>query len=185
MNTQTVEYTCSAGDLGLIPGLGGFPEGGHGNPLQYSCLENPHGQRSLVCYSPWGLQRVGHDWVTKHTWILNSSCEKLSNGEKDFRILIVQRVTSYSLFVCRKTEKLKMGGEGKFTAEASTKYSRNILLCTLKITVCSERKCWQEMSCVCEGRWAKKKADEYSFSHKKKISSKWSLKTYVLVTIDK
>ena len=28
-------------DVGLIPGLGRFPEGGHGNPLQYSCLENP------------------------------------------------------------------------------------------------------------------------------------------------
>ena len=42
------------GDLGLIPGLGRSPGGGHGNPLQYSCLENPHGQRSLVGYSPWG-----------------------------------------------------------------------------------------------------------------------------------
>ena len=30
------------------------PGGGHGNPLQYSCLENPHGQRSLAGYSPWG-----------------------------------------------------------------------------------------------------------------------------------
>ena len=39
-------------DAGLIPGLGIFPGGGHGNPLQYSCLENPHGQRSLVGYSP-------------------------------------------------------------------------------------------------------------------------------------
>ena len=29
-------------------------EGGHGNSLQYSCLENPHGQRSWVGYSPWG-----------------------------------------------------------------------------------------------------------------------------------
>ena len=28
-------------DAGLIPGLGKFPEGGHGNPFQYSCLENP------------------------------------------------------------------------------------------------------------------------------------------------
>ena len=28
--------------------------GGHSNPLQYSCLENPHGQRSLASYSPWG-----------------------------------------------------------------------------------------------------------------------------------
>ena len=28
-------------DMGLIPGLGRFPEEGHGNPLQHSCLENP------------------------------------------------------------------------------------------------------------------------------------------------
>ena len=32
------------------------PGGGHGNPLQYSCLENPSGQRSLVGYSPWGFK---------------------------------------------------------------------------------------------------------------------------------
>ena len=31
---------CSAGDLGLIPGLGRSPGEGNGNPLQYSCLEN-------------------------------------------------------------------------------------------------------------------------------------------------
>ena len=37
------ESTCNAGDLGLIPGLGRTPGGGHGNLLQYSCLENPHG----------------------------------------------------------------------------------------------------------------------------------------------
>ena len=38
-------------DVGLIPELGRSPEGGHGNPLQYSCLENPYGQRSLAGYS--------------------------------------------------------------------------------------------------------------------------------------
>ena len=38
----------------MIPGLGRSPGAGHGNTLQYSCLENPHGQRSLVGYSPWG-----------------------------------------------------------------------------------------------------------------------------------
>ena len=32
---------CNAGDLGSIPGLGRSPEEGNGNPLQYSCLENP------------------------------------------------------------------------------------------------------------------------------------------------
>ena len=42
------------GDLGLIPGSGRSPGGRNGNPLQYSCLENPCGQRSLVGYSPCG-----------------------------------------------------------------------------------------------------------------------------------
>ena len=45
-------------DAGLIPLLGRFPGGGHVNPLQYSCLENPHGQRSLVGYSPWGCKEL-------------------------------------------------------------------------------------------------------------------------------
>ena len=40
-------------DSGSIPGLGRFSREGQGNPLQYSCLENPHGQRSLEGYSPW------------------------------------------------------------------------------------------------------------------------------------
>ena len=35
------EYTCNAGDLGSIPELGQSPGEGNGNPLQYSCLENP------------------------------------------------------------------------------------------------------------------------------------------------
>ena len=50
------ESACNAGDPSLIPRLGGSPGGGHGNPLQYSCLENPHGQRSLADYSPWGYK---------------------------------------------------------------------------------------------------------------------------------
>ena len=39
-------------DVGLIPGLERSPGGGHGSPLQYSCLENPQGQRNLVGYGP-------------------------------------------------------------------------------------------------------------------------------------
>ena len=35
------ESACNAEDLGLIPGSGRSPGGGHGNPFQYSCLENP------------------------------------------------------------------------------------------------------------------------------------------------
>ena len=47
------ESACNVGNLGLIPGLGRSPGGGRGNPRQYSCLENLHGQRSLKGYSPW------------------------------------------------------------------------------------------------------------------------------------
>ena len=52
------EYTCNAGGPSSIPGLGRSPGEGHSNPLQYSCLENPHGQRSLVGYSPWGHKEL-------------------------------------------------------------------------------------------------------------------------------
>ena len=52
------ESTCNVGDLGSIPGLGRSLGGGHGNPLQYSCLENPHGQSSLEGYSPRGHKEL-------------------------------------------------------------------------------------------------------------------------------
>ena len=60
--------TGGSGDTGLIPGLGRSPGGGNGNPLQYSCLENPMdgepgGLQSI------GLQRVGHNLVTDHACI--------------------------------------------------------------------------------------------------------------------
>ena len=48
------ESAHNVGDLGSIPGSGRSPGGGHGNPLQYSCLKNPHGQWSLAGYSPLG-----------------------------------------------------------------------------------------------------------------------------------
>ena len=53
------EFACNVGDLGLISGLGRSPGRGHGNPLQYSCLENPHGQRSLAAT----VHRVTKSWT--------------------------------------------------------------------------------------------------------------------------
>ena len=47
------------GDLGSIPWLGGSPGEGHGNPHQYSSVENHYKQRSLVSYSPWGHKESG------------------------------------------------------------------------------------------------------------------------------
>ena len=61
------ESACNAGDPSLIPGSGRSPSGdGPGNPLQYSCLENPSGQRSLMGYSPWG--RSGSDMTENATY---------------------------------------------------------------------------------------------------------------------
>ena len=74
------ESSCNLGDLGLIPGLGRSPGGGRGNPLQCSCLENPHGQRSLADYSQWGhkesdtTERLG-----AHTHTQSSSMEHFIN----------------------------------------------------------------------------------------------------------
>ena len=48
--SDSKESTRNAGDLDSIPGLGRSSGGGHGNPLQYSYLENPHRQWSLAGY---------------------------------------------------------------------------------------------------------------------------------------
>ena len=52
-NSAAKEYACKAGDPGSIPKSGRSPGVGRGYPLQHSCLENPHGQKSLTDYSPW------------------------------------------------------------------------------------------------------------------------------------
>ena len=71
------ESTCNAGDLGSIPGSERSPGGGHGNPLQYSCLENPMDKRSLAGYSPWGC-KVGQPEATERT--RTSLLEACSSG---------------------------------------------------------------------------------------------------------
>ena len=68
--SDSKESACNSGDLGSILGLGTSAGGGHGNPLQYYCLENPHGQRSLVGYSPQGHKES--DAIknsTAQTWV--------------------------------------------------------------------------------------------------------------------
>ena len=64
----------NAGDLSSIPGSGRSPGEGNGNPLQYSCLENPVEGRSLVGYSPWGRKESDttewlHIHVQKMWWL--------------------------------------------------------------------------------------------------------------------
>ena len=92
------ESACNAGDPGWIPGSGRSPGGGHGNPLQFSCLENPM-DRAVWGLHPMGSQRVGHDWAT------NTS---------DGLALLIERQHSQALLgwtlcnlICTATEKVE------------------------------------------------------------------------------
>ena len=53
---ESASSAGATGGLSSVPGSGRSPGGGHGNPLQCSCLENLHGQRNLVSYRPQGLK---------------------------------------------------------------------------------------------------------------------------------
>ena len=55
---------ANAGDARLIPGSGRSPGEGNGNPLQYTCLENLHGQRNLAGYSSQGCKESDMTEVT-------------------------------------------------------------------------------------------------------------------------
>ena len=72
------ESAYNAGDLGLILGLGRSPGGRHGNPLQYTGLENPM-VRGAWWATVHGVQRVGHDWVTDHSWEASLAASQQGN----------------------------------------------------------------------------------------------------------
>ena len=80
--SDSKESVCNAEDRGSTPGLWRSPGGGHGNPLQYSCLDNPLGQRNLEGYSPWRCKEsdttqwlsTAHGLRIKKEW-LNSEWE--------------------------------------------------------------------------------------------------------------
>ena len=78
------ECACSARDSGSIPGWGRSPGGGHGNPLQHSCLGKSQRQRTLVSYSPWShkesdmTERLSHTHTHTHTHTHKADDGKLS-----------------------------------------------------------------------------------------------------------
>ena len=88
---------ANAGDIrdtGLIPGSGRAPGGEHGNPLQYSCLENPMHPGRLVSI---GLQRVRHNWsylVRTHTL---EYCTKILQRKKDSKDVILKCIKIHSM----------------------------------------------------------------------------------------
>ena len=64
------ESICQARDVGLIPGLGRSPGEENGNPLQYSCLENPLDSGEPGGLQSMGLQRSSHNLLTEQAHIL-------------------------------------------------------------------------------------------------------------------
>ena len=81
MALEVKKLPVKAGDLRdvfLIPGLGRYPGGGHGNPLQYFYLGKSQGQRSLVSYSPQGLREVDTTEVTSYLFYFSSIKEFVS-----------------------------------------------------------------------------------------------------------
>ena len=70
------ESTCKAGDMSSIPGSGRSPGGGHGNPLQYSCLENPMDRGA------WEAHRVTKSQTQLKPLSTAHRTEGMKNGEK-------------------------------------------------------------------------------------------------------
>ena len=92
------ESACNARDLGSVPGLGRSPGAGHGNPLQYSGLENPHAQRSLVGCSPWShkdsdttvrLSVAQHKHRNLEIHEVENDAETATTIVRDFNILLL------------------------------------------------------------------------------------------------
>ena len=91
-----VHFSLLQNDILLYVYIAHFSTGeGDGNPLQHSCLENPHRQRILVRYSPWG-RRVECYWATKHstahiTFLIHSLMKELLGS---FYLLAIRKVMS-------------------------------------------------------------------------------------------
>ena len=92
---------ADAEDMSLIPGLGRSPGEGNGNPLQYSCLENPIERGAWWAAVHEGHKRVGHDLVTKRQQQWQLFCVNRLYFLKQFNVWRqTKRAPVYSLLPC-------------------------------------------------------------------------------------
>ena len=94
------EYTCSAGDAGdggLIPGSGRSRRGGHGNPLQDSCLENPM-DRGAWWATVHGVAKSQTQLSDSHTHIPSPLCLKAQRNEKTSKLLNIPKWAKILMF---------------------------------------------------------------------------------------
>ena len=85
---------ASAGDPGSIPGLGISPEGGHGNPLQYSCLENPM-DRGAWQATVHGVEKESVEQLSIYTQ------PKLTMGANTYRTYCAPGLLQVSSFIAQ------------------------------------------------------------------------------------
>ena len=92
MVAQTVRASAyNAGDPGSIPGLGRSPGEGNGNPLQYSCLENPmDGGATDGCYSPWGRKESDTTEPLYCITLDPAGGEKMGGGVLEYKLSCVK-----------------------------------------------------------------------------------------------
>ena len=110
-----VQYlACNAGDPGSILGLGRCPGEGNSSPLQCSCLEKSHGQRSLAGYGPWG--RTESDTAERLTnpCALYSAVQGLALSEEALRVTGWRRE--------RRQETVELKGHQQYEMEDKLKY---------------------------------------------------------------
>ena len=111
--SDSKESACNVGDLGSIPGLRRSPGGGHGNPLQYSHLENPmdRGAWQTTVHSVLKNQTRLSNWA--HSGLLRELKEllKLSHKKPFFGRSFLDIITRWMTLNNRK---LTSSGTGKF-----------------------------------------------------------------------
>ena len=85
-NIDIIEKTCRPN---ISHGWRRSPGQGNGNLFQYSCMEKPHEQRSLVGYSPWGHEESDTTWQLNHSISHKHRCKikLLANQEGCFRLI--------------------------------------------------------------------------------------------------
>ena len=104
-------------DADWIPDSGRSPGGGHGNPLQYYFLDNSHGQRNMVGFSPWGHKELDTTEVTWHTHT------QLSSNFLNHSSLVIT-VTKCALCLFHLCVCCRLWKSGSFTAHQNIGFTK-------------------------------------------------------------
>ena len=149
------ESTCNERDQSSTPWLGRFPGGGYGNPLQYSCLENPHGQRGLAGCSPLGRKESDMtEWPSTAPW------EKLPYFEDCLFVLLL-----FYFAMNKWNVRLRIFNKG--LTLWLQRYSKEMIMLEVRVLVNTKIQIWPQVTTIF--------AVKYSFLEDDYISSEFLL----------